>query len=140
MYQHILMPLENTETDHAIIAHIKQLALLMNSKITLLHVADGFAARYQEQLNLVPSEEMIKDQHYLERVQKELQQAGLMVDIYLDTGEPVKKILEYADKNNCDLIAMSTHGHGMFKDFLFGSVAADVRHQTNLPVLLLKGR
>lgn len=110
----------------------------MNSRITLIHVADGFVARYQDQLNLVASEEMIKDQMYLEKWQKELQKEGFQVETQLETGDPVKKIIAFADKNSCDLIAMSTHGHGLFKDFLFGSVASDVRHKTNLPVLLLK--
>lgn len=140
MYQHILITVENTATDRAILEHIKLLALLLKSKITLIHVADGFAARYQETLDLVPSEEMLKDQQYLKKLQEELQTAGLTVDICLETGDPVKKILEFAENNSCDLIAMATHGHGIFKDILLGSVASDVRHRTNLPVLLLKGR
>ena len=138
MYHHILIPLENTDTDQTILNHIIDLAKLMKSKITLIHVADGFGARYQKQLNLTDSEEMIEDRNYLEIRVKELKTHGFDADFVLQTGDPVKKILECAHTTKCDLIAMATHGHGMFKDFLFGSVASDVRHRTAIPVLLLK--
>ena len=140
MYEHILIPLENTATDEAILGHIRNLARLTNAKITLIHVADGYVARYQNQLNLANSQEMVEDQNYLEKRKVELTNEGFEVNVHLATGDPVKKILAYAKSHHCDLIAMSTHGHGIFKDFLFGSVASDVRHRTNLPVLLLKAK
>jgi nucleotide-binding universal stress UspA family protein len=54
-------------------------------------------------------------------------------------GEPSKEIAEAAARENCDLIAMSTHGHRFVKDLLYGSVANEVRHITRVPVLLVRG-
>ena len=45
MYDTILVTLDGTPTDRAIIEHIKQLAKLAHSRLVLLHVADGWAAR-----------------------------------------------------------------------------------------------
>ena len=45
MYKTILVMLDGTQTDRAIISHIKRLAMLAESQVVLLHVADGWAAR-----------------------------------------------------------------------------------------------
>ena len=45
MYQTILVTLDGTPTDRGIIDHVKNLAQLMHSRVVLLHVADGWAAR-----------------------------------------------------------------------------------------------
>ena len=45
MYDTILVTLDGTPTDRAIIEHIKQLAKLAHSRLVLLHVADGWAAK-----------------------------------------------------------------------------------------------
>ena len=45
MYSKILVTLDGTPTDRAIIEHMEELAKLMHSRVVLLHVADGWAAR-----------------------------------------------------------------------------------------------
>ncbi len=138
MYKHILVPVDVTKADKTILQHIRKLAKFTDAKITFLHVADGFAARYKRQLNLVESEEIIKDRAYLEKLASDFQKDGFKANFHLAAGDPVKEILKYADKEVCDLIAMSTHGHGIIKDIILGTVAESVRHRTNIPVLLLR--
>ncbi len=138
MYKHILIPVEHSISDEAILNHIRPLAKLTAATLTFIHVADGFGARYQNHLNLCDSEEIIKDRAYLEKLKAEFSSEGFKVQTHLASGNPTKEILAFANANKCDLIAMSTHGHGMFKDFIFGTVASDVRHQTLIPVLLIK--
>lgn len=139
MYKRILVPLENSKYDDAIVAHVRELAKLCRATVVFIHVADGFAARNANQLNLRESEEMRLDLDYLERRTDELKQAGVDADSVLAGGEPSKEIAEAAARENCDLIAMSTHGHRFVKDVLYGSVANEVRHITNVPVLLVRG-
>lgn len=138
MYKRILVTLENSETDGAILAHIEELARFCSAEVILIHVADGFAARNQEALNLADSEEIKKDRKYLEHQKANLSQHGLIVDAILETGEPAKKILQIADDRNCDLIAMATHGHRLIGDLILGSVSSTVRHRANIPVLLIR--
>lgn len=138
MYRHILVPVENTSSDETILEHILKLARFCNSKITFIHVADGFGARYQKTLNLVDSEEIQLDKTYLSEVRARFQAEGFEADCHLAKGDPVKEILEFAETRDCDLIAMSTHGHRIFADVLFGSVASGVRHRTSIPVLLIR--
>lgn len=139
MYKRILVPLENSKYDDAIVAHVRELAKLMRASVVLIHVADGFAARNAHQLNLRESEEMRLDLEYLERRTEEMKHAGIDADSVLAGGEPSREIAEAAAREQCDLIAMSTHGHKFVKDVLYGSVANEVRHITRVPVLLVRG-
>jgi nucleotide-binding universal stress UspA family protein len=136
MYKHILIPLENSPADDAILRHIRPLAAMLQSRITLVHVADGFMARNQQRFP--ESIEMLEDRGYLDRRERELRQEGFEVDSILACGDPAKEILLTADAQGCDLIAMSTHGHRLVSDFILGSVATAVRHKTHLPVLLIR--
>jgi nucleotide-binding universal stress UspA family protein len=139
MYRRILVPVENSAYDQAILDHVKQLARLCKASIVLIHVADGFAARNAKQLNLRESEEMRLDLDYLDRLTSELKRDGLDADSVLAGGEPSREIAAAAEREQCDLIAMSTHGHRFVKDFLYGSVANEVRHISTVPVLLVRG-
>lgn len=136
MYRHILVPVENSVADEVILRHIQPLARLMSARITLLHVADGFAARNQQRLDESP--EIREDRVYLENRQRELTDEGFEVAAILECGEPATKILAIAEEQGCDLIAMSTHGHRFLSDIILGSVASTVRHRTHIPVLLLR--
>jgi nucleotide-binding universal stress UspA family protein len=138
MYRVILIPLENSPTDAAILEHIRPLAKLMKSRLVLIHVADGFAARNQEQLNLEDSEEIVNDRAYLERCCAALSAEGLEATWRLACGNPADQILAASEVEHCGLIAMATHGHRLIKDVVLGSVASAVRHRTDIPVLLVR--
>ncbi len=137
MYTNIMIPLDNSATDEAILTHVRPLAKLTGAKLVLIHVADGFMARNQRYLG--ESEEMRQDRAYLEKRMAELKKEGFVVKAILAAGEPSREILENAAQEGSDLIAMSTHGHRGLSDLILGSVAEDVRHRTKIPVLLVRG-
>lgn len=139
MYQKILVPLDNSTTDQVILQHIRPLVKLTSAEIVLVHVADGFGARLQGQLNLADSKEITDDQRYLNEQTQLLSQEGIAVKAFLLQGkEPAEAILTLAQSEQCDLIAMATHGHGFVKDVILGSVADQLRHATNIPILMIK--
>lgn len=140
MYKTILVPVENRETDHTILKHIRPLARLANSKLMLVHVADGWVARNYENFKLQESEEMKEDRAYLANLERELQAEGFEVSSILAMGEPAEEIIKLARTQPVELIAMSTHGHRFISDLLYGSTADKVRHHVDVPVLLLKVR
>jgi nucleotide-binding universal stress UspA family protein len=138
MYKHILIPLENSAADETILGHIKPLARMTGAKLLFVHVADGWVARNFDQLQLAESEEMKQDRAYLEKRRRELSDEGFSCDAVLALGEPSDEIIKLAATRDVDLIAMTTHGHRLISDLLYGSTADKVRHQVNVPVLLLK--
>lgn len=139
MYTRILVPLEHSEYDHAIVEHVRKLAAMCHASVVLIHVADGFAARNVGQLHLRESEEMRLDREYLELTSELLAADGIETDSILAGGDPAKEIAAAAARESCDLIAMSTHGHRFIKDIVYGSVANEVRHLSRVPVLLVRG-
>ena len=138
MYETILVTLEGTPTDQAIIEHIKRLAKLANSRVVLLHVADGWAARTYGQDAVSP--EITEDTAYLERTRAEFEAAGIPAQAELAYGSPVEEIIKWVQQKGCDLVAMSTHGHRLLADIFLGTTASRVQHSIRVPVLLLRAR
>lgn len=138
MYKTILVPVENRETDETILRHIRPLAKLTGASLMLVHVADGWAARHYEHLKLQESEEIKRDRDYLAGLEAQLRGEGFEVSSVLAMGEPATEIIKLARTQRVELIAMSTHGHRFISDLLYGSTADKVRHQVDVPVLLLK--
>jgi nucleotide-binding universal stress UspA family protein len=138
MYKHILIPLENSAADETILTHIRPLARIGGAKLLLVHVADGWVARNFNQLQLAESQEMKEDRAYLEKRVGELTGEGFSCDAVLALGEPSDEIIKLAREKNVDLIAMTTHGHRFISDILYGATVDKVRHEVEVPVLLLK--
>ena len=118
---------------------MRELAQVCKSSVLLIHVADGWAARNISQLKLRESEEMKKDREYIEKLADELEARGVEVDAVLASGDPAQEIAQAAAREECDLIAMATHGHKFIGDMIHGSVSHTVRHASHIPVLLVRG-
>ena len=138
MYRRILVAVENSPADRTILAHVGQLAQLTGAELLLVHVADGWAARNFDQLNLRESEEIMTDRAYLETLQNQLRSQGLAVTTHLAMGDPSTELVRVATTCAADLIAMSTHGHKGLSDVIHGATADRVRHEVRIPVLLLR--
>jgi nucleotide-binding universal stress UspA family protein len=138
MYPTILVTLDTTPTDRAILDHIKPLAQLMHSRVILLHVATGVPAKFHGPE--AADEEVRQDQAYLNRARAEFEAAGLRCAAVLAYGEPVKEIVHWVQQNRPDLVAMSTHGHQLMADLVLGTTAIKVQHSVSVPVLLLRAK
>jgi nucleotide-binding universal stress UspA family protein len=140
MYKRILVAVENSAADRSILAHVSGLARLTGAELLLVHVADGWAARNFNQLELRESEEMKSDRAYLEALQTELMAQGFKVQTQLAMGDPATELVRAAEAQSVDLVAMSTHGHGFLGDIVHGATADRVRHLLKMPVLLLRAQ
>jgi len=132
VYEHILVPIEGTETDAPVLEHVGKLAEACGARITLLRVAH-FHTRDQR------ASEVEEAESDLARAAELLRSRGLQVETLLLSGEPQDVIVQQAHELRPDLIAMATHGHGWAKRMVLGSVADHLRHNTDVPLLLLKG-
>lgn len=139
MFARILVPLENSRWDKVILAYVRDIAKVHASELVLIHVADGFVARNVAQLDLRDSEEMQRDRAYLDDCADALHNDGFKAEAILACGDPANEIAAAADREGCDLIAMSTHGHKFLGDLIHGSVASSVRHRSMVPVLMVRG-
>ena len=138
MYSHILVAIEHSAADRAVLVHIEQLAALTRARLLLVHVADGWAARHFEDLELRESEEIRDDRAYLEELCLQLTARGFEVRGRIALGDPATELVKVAHEEQVDLIAMSTHGHRFLNDLIRGSTADRVRHRVTMPVLMVR--
>ena len=138
MYNTILITLDGTPTDRAIIDHLKALAALLRSRVVLLHVVASAPAKYHGPD--AADKEVGESQAYLDGVQAEFAKAGVAARSEMAYGDPVKEIIHWVNQNGCDLVAMSTHGHKFLADLFLGTTARHVRHSIKVPVLLLRAK
>lgn len=138
MYETILVTVDGTPTDRAIIEHVKSLAKVANSRVVLLHVADGWAARTYGADAVSP--EISADTAYLQKVRKEFAEAGIPADAELAYGNAPDEIVKWVERKGCSLVAMSTHGHRFLADLFLGTTATRVQHRISVPVLLLRAK
>ena len=136
MYETILVTLDATDADQTVLRHIRPLAERMNSRLVLLHVADGWAAQTHGADAVGP--EVDADRAYLAKLKAELSAEGFEVETVLAFGEPAAEIIRWVRQNHCDLLAMTTHGHKFFADLVLGATADKVRHEVMVPVLLVR--
>jgi nucleotide-binding universal stress UspA family protein len=138
MYETILVTLDCTPTDRPIIEHVKQLAKIAHSRVVLLHVADGWAARTYG--HDAVSREISEDTAYLAKIREEFQSLDIPAKAELAYGNPAEEIIQWIQRNGCDLVAMSTHGHRFLADLFLGTTVTRVRHSISVPVLLLRAK
>lgn len=138
MYKRILVAIEHSPADGAILAHVETLAKLTGASLVLVHVADGFGARHFDDLKLRESEEIKEDRVYLEGIGRDLAAKGFTVETRLMMGAPSTELAKAVDEEKVDLLAMATHGHRFLEDLVKGSTVDRLRHMVTVPVLLVR--
>jgi nucleotide-binding universal stress UspA family protein len=138
MFSRILVALDHSKADEALLPRVTGLARLTKARMVLLHVSTGWAAQWQQDLNLSDSKEMYEDRDYLERIGKELRGQGFDVETVHASGRAPDEILRVARTMNCDLIAMTTHGHRLLSDIIYGETIEKVRHESEIPIFLVR--
>jgi nucleotide-binding universal stress UspA family protein len=142
MYQRILVPLDGSKRAEAIMPHVEDLAQCYQAKVVLLQVIeprplliDGTYAVP----DLVEHEQRLKTaESYLLALQGELRQKGIEVKTHVAQGPVVTEIIDTAERENADLIAMASHGRTGLARVFYGSVAAGILHRIDRPLLLVR--
>jgi nucleotide-binding universal stress UspA family protein len=130
IYKKILVTMDCSPVDDAIVKHISALAIQNSAEVYLLHVIHAHTLD-QDRVLREKAEETLNSHC------ENMRNHGVDVRILIRAGEPNEQILKEIDENDYDLLAMATHGHTFFGDILFGSVSATMKHKINIPLLLL---
>jgi len=142
MYEKILVPLDGSALAERAIRHAREIARGTRSEVLLLQ-AVNFPVPVVPEAVLIPDGEWLAEAkkeaaRYLEGIAAPLREAGLRVRTLLDERAPADAILHVAEREEVDLIVMSTHGRGGFSRLLMGSVAESVFRATSRTVMLVK--
>ncbi len=131
LYKKILVTIDCSPVDEAIIEHVSSLAIQNGAKVYLLHVVHSHTLDQRRVLRE-------KAELCLDSYRDKLKSQGIDVYIVLRDGEPDEQILDEIENKDYDLVAMATHGHRFIGDLLFGSVSKSLKHKITIPLLLLR--
>jgi nucleotide-binding universal stress UspA family protein len=137
-FQKILFPIDMSESSTATAPFVAAMAKKYNAEITLLHVLEmpsglipdwyGGAVPVIDTTAIWQAETEAAQTYLMDGFE------GLKVHRVVVEGDAAQAIDEYARENGTDLIMMPTHGYGLFRTLLLGSVTAKVLHDTPCPV------
>lgn len=140
MYKKILVPLDGSALAEKVLTFAEEEAKAHGASLVLLRVVqlmfmeEPFSEAEQEAI------QMSKDRagEYLQEVAERLKKDGVDVKVDVAFGDPANVILNVAEAEKVDLIAMTTHGYSGLERFVWGSVADKVAKATNIPLLLIR--
>ena len=143
MYKTILVPLDGSKRAEAILPHVEDVARSTGAAIVFLQVVEppkitgyeGFdPGLYQNEL-----EELTRQaKSYMDSQEDKFRKKGFDCRSRTDHGAIVRSILNAADAEKADLIAMASHGRGGLARVFYGSVAAGVLQRIDRPLLLIR--
>jgi manganese transport protein len=136
-YRRILVPLDHSPLDRIALGHAAALASRTNGRIYLLHVEEGVTSQvYGSESSTA---EVEAGREYLDRLVASLGEMKIEVERAIRHGSnPRREIVRYAREIRPDLLVMGAHGHGSIKDLIFGTTINPVRHQLNIPILVVR--
>ena len=134
--KHIAAALGRDEGDAAIVGRALSLAKAEGAMLTLVHVVDSASAHVYS--HEVYDEHTRDDEQYLLDIAEELRLSGVVVEIGLAYGDPSKELVAFAESHHVDLLVMGSHGHRLLGDLLWGQTVDPVRHQVDIPVLVVR--
>jgi nucleotide-binding universal stress UspA family protein len=140
VYKRILVPLDGSKLSEMALSHAGVLAKGLGAEVVLLGVVEFLDHDLGDiPIEYAASSEVLEERrHYLEHTASSLRRAGVSVTTFSISGKVADTIIDFADKNNIDLIVMSAHGHSAAFRWLMGSVADKVMHGAHVPVLLIR--
>jgi len=141
LYTKILAPLDGSEMGECTLEHTRIIANGCGTdEVTLLLVVEsGPTGSVWEStgFNFTQAQEqaVAKANQYLSEIADRLAKDNVKTQSVVLKGRPADTILDYAKKNDIDLIIMSTHGRSGASRWAFGSVTEKVLRMSTVPVL-----
>ena len=130
VYKKILVAMDCSPVDDAIIEHVSALAIQNSAAVYLIHVVHSHTLDQERTLRE-------RAEASLQARRETLKERDIEVHVVIRSGEPDKEMLREIEGGDYDLVAMATHGHSFVGDFLFGSVSRTLKHKIGIPLLLI---
>lgn len=146
MYEQILVPLDGSKRAETILPHVEEMAGYFHSDVLLLRVVEPevIYASSHGMVRDAKLEQEALDAHvreardYLSGVESRFEEQDLSIRSMVEIGAVVQTIIDQAEVEQIDLIAMASHGRTGLSHVFYGSVAAGVLHRVDRPLLLVR--
>jgi nucleotide-binding universal stress UspA family protein len=145
VYKKILVPLDGSERAEKILTHVENLARRYGATIVFLHVIGPVPLTLRLETSYVILQEELERQvkrakSYLAALQRDFHEKGIETRTCINQGPVVDAIIQAAEREGADLIAIASHGRSGLSQVFYGSVAAGVLHRADRPLLLIRSR
>ncbi len=144
MYRKLLVPLDASKRAEAILPHAESLAKGFGAKVIFLFVEEP--PMMLEHDEVVDQEKLAKHmalkrkeiQSYFDAIIERWRAKAITAEVLYGHGPVVNTIIDTAQREQVDLVAMASHGRSGLSRAFYGSVAAGVLHQIDRPLLLIR--
>ena len=145
MYEKILVPLDGSKRAEMIRPHVRELASRFQATVILIMVieyiySDGIGEPHTGISEKNFNAKLKESEAYLNKVASKLQSKGIGCKTLVAHGPVVEKIIEAAESEGADLIAMTSHGRGGLPRIFYGSVAAGILNRVDRPLFIVRSR
>jgi nucleotide-binding universal stress UspA family protein len=141
----ILVPLDGSTTAEQVLPPVSSIARALDAEMVLLrvsivHMVGSLVGEWIQPLegDFSTADQLARG--YLDRVAGRLEEQGIQVSTTVQMGAVAESIVEYAQSERVDMIAMCTHGRTGLKRWAMGSVADRVLRAGGIPILLVRAR
>jgi len=145
MFKHILLPTDGSKLSDKSVKQGIRMAKALRAKVTALHVTPKFHTfSYPiDMLQSDPDEYQQASARHAEEFLRYVRRVATGADVECDTvhatsDSPYREIIKTAEKKNCDLILMASHGRRGIESFLLGSETQKVLTHSKTPVLVYR--
>ena len=105
------------------------------ASFVLLHVVESVSARiYEHESDDLETE---KDKEHLLFYARQLSEQGFHAEARIGFGERAKQLVQLVNEYKADMLVIGAHGHGGFRDLIYGETINTVRHELKIPVLVV---
>ena len=145
MYEKILVPLDGSKRAEMIRPHVRELASRFQATVILIKIieyiySDGIGETYSNISEKALKAKLKDSELYLDGIVTNLQDKGITCKRLISHGPVVEKIIEAANAEDVDLIAMTSHGYGGLTRIFYGSVAAGILNRVDRPLFIVRSR
>jgi len=148
MYQKILVPLDGSKLAECVLPHVEEIAKGCHAgEVVLLRVCEppivlsdypGSESAWEEHLDQETTHALQRCSLYLHEVEERLRASGINVRSDSLLGRAAEQIVDYAARNEIDLIVMASHGRSGPSRWGHGNVSEKVFRGTCVPILMVR--
>lgn len=146
MYKKILVPLDGSKRAESILPHVENLSVCFNAEVIFFIVEEpALLLEYDEVVDMPKylaerDNQKKKTEFYLASLQKRFQAKGIKAHTLIGQGQIVKAIIDAAEREKAELVAMASHGRSGLSRTFYGSIAAGMLQRIDRPLLLIRSR
>lgn len=143
VYKKILVPIDFSDHSKLALRYALALADFYNSEITIFHSFEqqlhpSFYVSGKTSLFEIDSELRQRASDAMIKFRSDFKKSDIVTNYVLAEGPAYHKIVEYAKKENFDLLVIATHGLRGLEHFVIGSTTEKVIRHSEIPVLTVK--